>query len=62
VLRADDLEVAVIESRNFYDPAAFGGGDDRGINAAKRQVVVAGDELRDPEQIGRVDGLEREVT
>jgi hypothetical protein len=61
VLGADYLEVAVVESRNLCDPAAFGGGDHGRIYAAKRQVVVSGDELRDPDQIGGVDGLKREA-
>jgi hypothetical protein len=58
---ADDTKVAVIESCDLRDPMAFGRGDHRGVHAAKRQIVVAGDELRHPEQISRVDGLKCEV-
>lgn len=61
VFGADDSEVAMVESCDLFDLSAFCGGNNGCINAAERQVVVAGDELGDPDQIGCVDRLEREA-
>ncbi len=57
----DDSEVPVVEGGDVDDPAAFGSGDDGRVNTAERQVVVLGHELGDPDQVGGVDGLQREV-
>ncbi len=56
-----DSEVAVVEGGDVDDPPAFGSGDDGRVDAAERQVVVAGDEFGDPDQVGGMDGLKREV-
>src|SRR6202035_40783 len=53
--------MTMVERRDLHDLEALGGGDDRGVDGPKWQVVVAGDELRHPQQIGRVHGLEREA-
>lgn len=45
VTRADDVEVAVVESRDFADPESFGDRDDGGVGGAKREVGVGVDQL-----------------
>ena len=52
VLGADDDEVAVIERRDLRDPAAFGGGITQASTLPSGRSV-AGNELRDPEEIAR---------
>jgi hypothetical protein len=61
VVRAYDAEVAAIEGRNLGDAVPFGRRNHRRIYGSKRQVVVAGHELRHPEEVRRVYRLEREV-
>jgi hypothetical protein len=61
VVGPDDLEVPVVERRDLHDAVPFGGSYDGRVDAAQRQVVVFGDKFGDPDQIGRVDGLDCEV-
>lgn len=58
---AHDPEVAAVERRDLLDTTAFRCSDHRGVHAAERQVVIAADELGDPDQVGRIDGLKREA-
>jgi hypothetical protein len=51
----------MVERRDLHDPVPFGGSNNGRVDAAKRQVVILGDELRDPDQIGSVDRLEPEA-
>jgi hypothetical protein len=53
--------MAVVERGDIRDADPFGGRDHGRVHGAEREVVVAGDELGDSEQVCRVDGLEREV-
>ena len=56
----DDAEVPSVDGRDIGDAEAFGGGDDRGVYGAERQVVVPRDELDHAERVCRVDGLKYE--
>jgi hypothetical protein len=53
--------MAMVEGGDVGDANSFGGGDHGRIHGAQREIVVAGDEFGDPEQVSCVDGLEGEV-
>jgi len=53
--------VAAIERGDLGDAPAFGRRDHRSVDAAKREVVVASDELGHSQQVGSVDRFEREA-
>jgi hypothetical protein len=42
-----DAEVAVVDRGYLGDPEPFGGGNDRRIDGAEREVPIDGDEFRD---------------
>lgn len=53
-------EVPSVDGRDVGDAEAFGGGDDRGVYGAERQVAVLGDELDHAERVCRMDRLQHE--
>lgn len=53
-------EVATVEGGDLGDGESFGGGHDRSVDRAQRQVPVAGNQLCHAEPVGCDDGLDRE--
>lgn len=47
MFRADDREVATIQRGDHLDAKSFGKRDDGSVDGPKRQIVIAGYELRD---------------
>jgi hypothetical protein len=62
VVRANDGEVAVVDSRDVGDVQTFGRGDDRGIYRAQGQAAVARDEFGDTQPVAGCHWFDREGT
>jgi hypothetical protein len=60
VVRANDSEVAVVDSRDVGDVQAFGCRDDRGIYGAQGQAAVSRDELGDTQPVAGCHWCDRE--
>lgn len=59
--RAHNAEVAAIERRHLGGVEPLRGGDHRGVDGAKRQVAIFGDELGYANRVTGVQRLDREA-
>jgi len=62
MFRSDNREVTAIQSGDDLDPESFGKCYDGCVNRPERQIVIAGDELRDPHPIARENRRSREIS
>jgi hypothetical protein len=54
--------VAVVERGDLSDTQSFGGGYDRGVHRAQRQVVVTGDQFGNAQPVTRGNRFDDELT